>query len=118
MSLDKYFGRRYDSRRYNCAHFVCEVWSDLKGDQFAIALHGLLCPVSDRRAIAGELRRIQFLKRAESPCVAYMQSRLKPPHVGVWISGRVLHLTETAGVQYQPIDVASLGFDRVRFLTC
>jgi hypothetical protein len=118
VSVDRYFQRRYNAKDYNCAHFVCEVWADIKGDDLTIALRGLLCPWSDRRAVIGDLRAIRMLSAPESPCVVYMHSRLRDTHVGIFIRDRVLHLTERSGVQFQPLDVASLGFQRVRFFTC
>lgn len=118
MSIDKYFGRRYNRSKYNCAHFVCEVWADLKGNQLADALREMLCPPSARRVVLSDLRAVRFLKSPEDPCVVYMTSRLNAPHVGIWIRGKVLHIVDNQGVQYQPLDVASLGFKRVRFLAC
>lgn len=118
MSVDRYLDRQYDARHYNCAHLVCEVWSDIKGEAMAEMLRGFLCGPAQRQAKASDLRRIRFLGRPESPCVVLMQSPGQPPHVGVWIRGRVLHLPEKGTAQYQPLDVVRIGFRQVRFFTC
>lgn len=118
MSIDKYFGRRFNATKYNCAHFVCEVWTDLRGPEISDILRGFLCGPSERVVDMSALRAFRFLKRPESLCVVYMPARIHVPHVGVWIDGKVLHLTARQGVQYQPLDVASAGHKRVRYLTC
>lgn len=118
MSVDRYLDRRYSASHYNCAHLVCEVWADLKGEGMAQVLKGFLCGPARRQAKAGDLRRVRFLNKPETPCVVLMQSPRQSPHVGVWIRGRVLHLPERGSAQFQPIEVASLGFKSVRFFTC
>lgn len=118
MSIDKYFNRRYDSATYNCAHLVCEVWRELKGDDMANALQAMLCAPKKRRAVLSDLRRIKVIDKPQSPCVVFMQAPLMPPHVGVMVRGRVLHITKGRGVQFQPLAVVTAGYKSIRFLTC
>lgn len=117
MNLDRYLSRRFHPRQYNCAHLVCDVWRDLKGEDLASVLDGFLCAPGARKTVLSQLRRIRFMDAPQSPCVVLMQSPKRAAHVGVWINRRVLHLLES-GVQYTALDVASLGFKQVRFFTC
>lgn len=118
MSTDKFLSRVYHPSRYNCAHFVCEVWEHLKGPGMADALRGFLCAPSERRAILQDLRRLVILDKPEDPCVVFMQANNGRTHVGLWHDGRVLHLPERGRPCYQALKIASLGFRRVRFFTC
>jgi hypothetical protein len=113
-SIDKYFNKRFNSRTYNCAHFVCDVWADLKGFEMAEVLKGFLCAEKDRKAIKKDLNVINFLPKPVSPCVVLMQRPKAAPHVGIYLENKVLHILE-ASVQYQPLDVATLGFNKIRF---
>lgn len=114
MSIDAFFHRKYNRETYNCAHFVCDVWENLTGEQIAHKLGPLLLPPKERY-VAPELRRhFRKLERPESPCVVLMQRRGSPPHVGIFVRGRVLHIHER-GVEFQPTDVASRGFERTGF---
>ena len=113
-SIDVFFHRKYDRNSYNCAHFVCEVWQSLTGESIAHKLAGLLEAPKDRRASFDLRRQFKRLERPESPCLALMQRRGSAPHVGLFLRGRVLHIHEM-GVEFQPIDVASRGFEKIGF---
>jgi hypothetical protein len=116
VSIDKYLNKRFDSRTYNCAHFVCDVWADFHGENLAETLRGFLCAERERKAIRKDLSAVKFLDKPITPCVVLMQRRKAAPHVGIYIENKVLHILKHA-VQYQPLDVASLGFNKVRFFT-
>ena len=117
MSVDKFYNRKYNEKIYNCAHLVCEAWKDETGVDIAHNLKGFLLPPSDRRVILSDLRPLTLLERPESPCIVLMRQSRRAPHVGIFLRGKVLHIKAT-GVEYQPIEVATLGFKRVRFYTC
>jgi hypothetical protein len=118
VSVDRYLDRQYEASSYNCAHFVCEVWEDMKGRAMAEVLSGFLCAPARRQTRVSDLRRIRFLGRPESPCIVLLQSPRQRPHVGIWIRGRVLHLPERGAAQFQTLDVVRVGFQSVRFFTC
>ena len=114
MSIDSFFHRIYNREKYNCAHFVCEVWQSLTGESIAHKLGGLLEPPKSRHVRFDLRRQFVRLERPETPCIALMQRRGSAPHVGIFLRGRVLHIHEL-GVEYQPIDVASRGFEKIGF---
>lgn len=118
MSVDKYFNRTYSARDYNCAHLVCEVWKDLTGHDIADTLQGFLTAPVTRRAQLSRLRTLRIVAEPCTPCIVFMQRRKCAPHVGIWVRGRVLHILENTGVQFQHLEVATLGFTRVRFIVC
>lgn len=114
MSVDVYFDRRYKRSEYNCLAFASEVWKDLTGQDIATPLAELLA--------GGRVSRAQgqgFVRRDNltDPCLVLMQRRRATPHVGVYVRGRVLHITES-GVEYQPLDVVSRAFTSTRFYQC
>lgn len=114
MSIDTFFHKKYDRNSYNCAHFVCDVWQHVTGEDLTLRLVGFLQAPANRKAVLSDLRSFQRLQTPQSPCLALMQRRGSAPHVGIFIRGRVLHIHEM-GVEFQPIDVASRGFERIGF---
>lgn len=114
MSIDHFFHKRYDRDRYNCAHFVCDVWEHEAGVRIDEALDCFLKPVKERRARQSLRAAFEKLERPESPCIVLMQRKKSTPHVGVFLRGRVLHIHEL-GVEFQPLDVVSRAFDKVGF---
>jgi hypothetical protein len=117
VSVDKYFNREYDVKKYNCAHLVCEAWKDLTGFDLVGVLGGFLSGAKDRKTILSDLRKMQPLDKVTDPCIVLMQQGRNAPHIGLYVRGRVLHIRKE-GVEFQPLDVATMGFPRVRFYTC
>lgn len=117
MSIDKYFARTYNAREYNCAHLVVEVWSDLFGPQLGEMLRSYLCAPSQRKSVLSHLRLGRWLQKPEDPCVILFRAPKQATHVGLWLQGKVLHITPQ-GVQYQPLEIVRLGHPKVRFFTC
>lgn len=118
MSIDKYFNRRYSAKNYNCAHLVCEVWQDLTGVDISHSMSGFLCAPTARTVPRERLRVFRVVPKPVTPCIVFMQRLRSPPHVGIWVRGRVLHILENSKVQYQPLDVVTRGFKKVRFVVC
>lgn len=113
--IDQFLGRR-QTKDYNCAHFVTEVWLHLTGQDLDNIMQGVLKRPSDRRVNLSEMRTVTFFDKPKPLCLVMMQ-RPGFAHVGVWYRQRVLHLLDT-GVQSMPLEVASVGFRKVRFFLC
>jgi hypothetical protein len=114
FSVDSYLGRQYDQSKYNCWHFVCDVWKDLTNVELVPDnmspwqldhLHGLVV----KRA-----QQLQRLPSAESPCLVLMLRKRIAPHIGVFHNGRVLHLN-SRGAAYAPLHHATAGFPTVEY---
>jgi hypothetical protein len=117
VSIDRFLNRTYDHSRYNCAHFVAEVWNEITGQDITESLAGFLLPPRERSA-AFELRRKFIpLRRPETPCIALLQRSGFPPHVGLFINRRILHITES-GVHFLPPAIIMFGFKTMRFYRC
>lgn len=117
-SVDAYFSRIYNSRTYNCAHFVCEVWKDETGQDITANLAGYLCGPGERRAIKAQRRAFRRLATPQSPCVVLFQGLRSAPHVGIYIRGRVLHISSKQGVRFDDLKSASIGAKKVGFFVC
>lgn len=117
MNFDKYFGRVYHIRNYNCAHLVVEAGTDVFGPRIGEMLRAYLCAPSERKSKLSDLKLGRWLKKPVDPCVVLFQAPGRIAHVGLFYKGKVLHINER-GVQYQPLDVVSFGYPKVRFFTC
>ena len=117
MSIDALLHRTYDRKRYNCAHFVSDAWKHETGQDIREQLIGFLFPPSDRFVLFALRHSFVSLDRPKSPCIVLMRSPRREPHVGIWLRGKVLHITQS-GPQLQPLDIATLGFSIVRFYAC
>lgn len=98
--IDQFLSRRR-TKQYNCVAFANEVWQ---------AMTGTAVDLNDVR------RTAVFLSKPVSPCFVLMQRR-GLAHVGIWWRGKVLHLLES-GVHYMPLEIASVGYPKVRFFLC
>lgn len=101
MNTDKYLDREYNYSRYNCSHFVNEVWMDLTGECI-IGICQSFIQGSDGDFKTRIRERIK-LETPETPCVVLMHTVQCMPHAGIYIDGDVLHLTET-GVKRDSLD--------------
>lgn len=117
MSIDCFHGRVYSDRRYTCYHFAREVWLHLTGVDLAQRVAGLFGSVPLAKLQRAHVRAFAPLPGPVSPCLVVMQRHRAVPHVGVYVDGRVLHLTRQ-GVEFQPIHVAGCGFTRIRYVQC
>lgn len=114
MTIDAFFHKRYNRQSYNCAHFVCDVWAHETGQRIDDSLECFLRPPKERRVDPGLRNIFEKLQKPVTPCIVLMQRRKSPPHVGIYLRGRVLHIHEL-GVEFQPVDVVSRGFDKIGF---
>lgn len=112
--MDEFFKKEYNSKEYNCAHFVADLWEYITGDDIRHILNGFLLPAKDR-FVSSEIRhQFEKLEKPVNPCIVLMQRPRTAPHVGLWFNGKVFHIQKD-GPQYQPLDVATLGFKTHRF---
>jgi hypothetical protein len=116
-SIDPFFFRAYNERNYNCAHFVAEVWATLFDRDITHALHTFLTPKEARSAPGAIRHAFKHLSCPQTPCVVLMTRPHTTPHVGIYLDGKVLHITEHS-VQYVPLEVAAQAFRVVKFYSC
>ena len=114
MSIDCFLDRSYDPQKYNCLHFSREVWLALTDADIGAALAGLLGRVSERGISKHTVNAFARLASPVSPCIVLMQRPRTSPHMGVYLRGKVLHITQR-GVEFLPVDLAMRGFKTVRY---
>ena len=113
-SVDPYLKRQY-TNEYTCLEFAAEVWEAHTGEPILADLKAFHADdVKGRRAT--RRRWIETPKPVE-PCIVLMQGYKLQPHVGVFLRGRVLHLSRN-GAEFQSVKVASRCFETARFYQC
>lgn len=118
MSIDRFLSKDYNKQTYNCAHLACDIWKLETGQDLSEFLQGFLTKEKNRTVSRQDLARFHRLTKPISPCIVLMNPAGKrSPHVGIFVRGRIVHITET-GVVWQRLEMASLGFKTVRFYTC
>ena len=91
-----------------------QVWENITGQNIRECLAGFLLPPG-RRFVRGSIRRkFVRLEKPKSPCIVLMHKFSGSAHVGLFLHGRVLHIRR-AGVAFQPLELATLGFKTHRF---
>lgn len=113
MNTDKYLNKIYNKREYNCAHFVAEVWQDLTGHDLSIELTGFMRKRTDRVVPVGFLKSFVKLKSPKTPSILWLHNK-NESHVGIYLHGRVLHITEH-GVKLELLETLAIGFKKVGF---
>lgn len=102
------------SPSYNCAHYATDLWEHETGQDLGQALSGFLCSRRSR-SVGPELRHeFERLPAPRSPCIVLFRRGRTTPHVGVFLRGRVQHLTRSGPIR-QLVAVAGVGYTSVRF---
>jgi len=116
-SHDHLLDKQYDEEQYNCVHFAHEAAMDLYGIDRSEALDLFMQPKSKITFLPSKLKLLNPLPMPKEGCIVafHPRQRNKPPHVGLFRLGRVLHLME-GGVTYLAEDVIrAMGFSRVSY---
>jgi hypothetical protein len=113
--IDEFLLKRFHIRTYNCWDLTREVWLRLTGQDLGLPelTHYTRHEMDDVVEAWTDLR-YREIEAPQSPCIVLMLRKGYMPHVGVFYNRRVIHI-KRSGAQYQPIEIASLGFDRVRY---
>ena len=93
MNLNQFLDRQYDLTAYNCGHFVTEVWKEVTGEDITD-----LCSDFISTGFAKTRRKLERLPRPKNPCLIVMAADHLPPHVGVFIENKVIHLQESGPI--------------------
>jgi len=118
VSIDLFLGRIYNKKTYNCAHFVADVFLHEAGRDITETLAGFLLPPGKRTVDPSIKKLFTKLSKPADNAIVLMSRPRTSPHVGLFLRGKVLHLTEHSGVQFMPLHIATLGFRKVRFYRC
>jgi hypothetical protein len=118
LSVDKYLNKSYCPQKYNCGHLVSEVWFDETGQDISGPMSGFFGGRNDRHMVLSNLRAFKRLKAPVSPCVVLLQSPGRLPHVGIYLRGRVLHISSRIGVRFELLNTFTLGYKKIGFFSC
>lgn len=116
-SHDHLLDKQYDEEQYNCVHFAHEAAMDLYGIDRSEALDLFMQPKGKITFLPSRLKLLNPLPMPKEGCIVafHPRQRNKPPHVGLFRLGRVLHLME-GGITYLAEDVIrAMGFSRVSY---
>ena len=115
--IDALFGKIHNDDTYNCAHFVADAYKHLTGREIMEDLQTFLRPPEKRTAPLSMRHRWRRLRYPKDGCVVLLRRPRTPSHVGLWYEGKVIHLT-AQGVQFQPVDIAAMGYKTTGFYSC
>jgi hypothetical protein len=112
VSIDKFLGKM-PSKTYNCLDVAREVWLHICGEDITARFPS---PISGKHLSLEALRTIRFeqLREPVSPCFVLMRRFRLSPHIGVYLDGRIIHLT-SYGVQFQLPELATMFSSSVRY---
>ncbi|HEX4302826.1 MAG TPA: hypothetical protein VHZ78_08530 [Rhizomicrobium sp.] len=114
-SVDPFLARRHRGDAYNCLHFARDVWQAHVGVDIGERLKALREGAADRRVHKGDVAAFEALDGPQDPCLVLLwQQNGGDSHVGVYLRGRLLHLTEK-GVRFERLDLALDGYASPRF---
>jgi len=106
------FKKRY-THDYKCSHFFVDAANKLHGKDLSKIMEGFLYP--KKKSNQNIRHDFKLIDKPEEPCMVMFHGKQPAdPHVGLYIDGGVLHLT-ALGVFHQSLEVASIGFQSVRF---
>ena len=109
-SVDPYLQKRHMGDAYNCLHFARDVWLEHTGKDIGSMLQAIYEVAIDRRVRKGDVIQFERLDKPEEPCLVMFRRKFgAPPHIGVYLRGKVLHLTER-GARHERLDLAQTGF--------
>ena len=111
--IDPFLGRRR-TPDYTCLHLARDVWLSETGQDLADRLPGLFAAHTAPRLTRREIAGFDRLNAPQSPCLAVMSGFGPELHIGIFVRGRIIHLTRRS-VEFMEPDVAVRGHSKVRF---
>jgi hypothetical protein len=115
MSIDVLLDKRYDSDNYHCVHFVIDAGKHLFNYDFSPNFLGLDKALTHNGAPSRHT--VAHSQRADTPSdgtVVLITKLDNGLHVGLYLDGRVLHLTEQ-GVRFETVRALGRMYKRIRY---
>lgn len=101
ICTDKYLDAKYDKKKYNCFHFASDIWRELTGENTIVG------------SPADMKKHFERTPVPISPCLAVFTGK-NETHIGVYIEGKILHLTKEGAVRERLASVKA-HFSKVSF---
>lgn len=102
FSVDRYLFKRYDKKAYNCRHFAREVWLELTGEDIAERITFFWDDPDKSHIAKSDVQAFRRLHEPCNPCLAMMRNPKSPPHLGIYLDGRILHLDGDGAYYIRP----------------
>ena len=101
---------------YKCIHFLADAWEEETGYDMRGIMACFMVPPRQRSADPALAKAFVRIPAPSSPCVVLMRRGAATPHVGLFVRGRVFHLT-ARGARREPLHIATFTYpkDLVRF---
>lgn len=112
--INPYLDKQFKDRTYNCYDFVREVWRDLTGVDLGVQTPEVKSVQTYTDKTLFVANQLTELPAIEDPCIVLMLRKRHIPHIGVYVSGRILHLSKT-GSQYGNFHTVTASFPTVKF---
>lgn len=115
MSIDVLLDKRYDSDNYHCVHFVIDAGKHLFNYDFSANFLGLDKSLTHNGTPSRHT--VAHSQRADTPTdgtVVLMTKLDNGLHVGLYLDGMVLHLTEQ-GVRFETVRALGRMYKRIRY---
>lgn len=112
--VNPYLDRTFNDRKYNCYDFVREVWKDITGIDLGAQTPDVksVTTYTDRSFLVAS--SLQELLSVQDPCIVLLLRKRMIPHIGIYVQGKVLHLSKN-GPHYVPLSSAAASFTTVKF---
>ena len=110
LEIDRYLVRRFDLVHQNCWHLVRDAWRDLTGVDLGDRTPQRITKAALVGRFDTDVPAFAKLDTPADPCIVLMTSEGAVPHVGVFVRGKVLQMTQ-GGASYMPLGIATLGYE-------
>lgn len=114
MNIDKYLSKTFKYKTYNCYDFVREVWLELTGKDLGAQTPSVSDVQSYTEKALQVANTLERLDQPADPSIVLLQRSRIEPHIGVYVGGKVLHLTRT-GAYYMSLSQVTPGYPTVSF---
>lgn len=122
IEIERYFGREFNMRSYNCWDFTRDVWKDLTGVDIGDREVPRTYRAMDEaiRLQLGEksVTDLEEIQVPETPCIVHFSRPGSLAHIGVFLNGKVLHLSPRQNVVLDAFRVVASNFSQTRFYRC
>lgn len=112
--VDPYLQKTLQPTKYNCWHFVQEIWKDLTGIDLGDQTPENHSAESYKKTAVAFAATLEKVPHLQDPCIVLMLRERVQPHIGVYYNGRLLHLN-ARGAEYRPIDQVTASYTTVQY---
>lgn len=111
--LDDFHTKTYHPTEYNCSHFLRDVWLFLKGVDIGPMVGAFNS--GDLRTAMESRKDLVAMDDPIDPSIAWFVTHANdPPHVGVYMEGRIFHMTPE-GPRIQDLSFVAAQYKKVKF---